>query len=85
MEFWWNFGFQIYQIFLKKKTIILLNSLIKSRIHTIKNTKILRIFWQLCRGKIEKKMLKILTNKKANSKRWNSENVLYFKYIYFSQ
>jgi len=24
-------------------------------------------------------MLKILKNKKANSKRWNSENVLYFK------
>jgi len=75
MEFWWNFGFQIYQIFLKKKCIILQNSLIKSGIQTIKNTKILRIFWWLHGGKIEEKMLKILKKKKANSKRWNFKNV----------
>jgi len=29
-------------------------------------------------------MSKILKNQKANSKRWNSENVLYFKDLYFS-
>jgi len=33
--------------FLEKIIIILQNSLIKSWIHTIKNTKILRIFWWL--------------------------------------
>jgi len=30
-------------------------------------------------------MLKILKNKKINSKWWNSENVLYFKFLYFCQ
>jgi len=28
-------------------------------------------------------MSKILKNKKANSKRWNSENVLYLMYLFF--
>ena len=39
MKFWWNFGLQISQIFLKKKTIVLQNSLIKYPIHTIKQHK----------------------------------------------
>jgi len=30
-------------------------------------------------------MLKVLKNKNANSKRWNFENVLYFKNLSFSQ
>jgi len=34
----------MYQIFLNKKTIILHNFLIKSRIHTIKKAKILEFF-----------------------------------------
>jgi len=29
-------------------------------------------------------MSKILKNQKANCKRWNFENVLDFKYLYFS-
>jgi len=28
-------------------------------------------------------MSKILKNKKVNSKQWNSENVLFVKYLYF--
>jgi len=57
--------------------------LIKSRIHTIKNAKVLEFFddyTELNRKKDVKN-----TKKKTNSKRWNSENVLYFKYLYFSQ
>ena len=30
-------------------------------------------------------MSKILKNYKANSKRWNSKNILYLKYLYFSK
>jgi len=62
MEFWWNFGFQIFQIFLKK-THNFVKFFDKSRIHTIKNTEIIRIFRWLLGGKIEQKMLKILKNK----------------------
>ena len=67
----------------QKKTIILHNSLIKSRIHTIKNAKIFECFddyTELNRKKDVKN-----SKKKTNSKWWNSEDVLYFKYLYFSE
>jgi len=55
LKFWIS---SISILFEKKKTILLHKFLIKSRIHTINNTKILRIFWKPYTGKIEKKDVK---------------------------
>jgi len=51
--------------------------------HKKRTQKNLEFFWQVKTGKIDQKMSKIQKNKKTNCKRWNSENVLYCKYLHF--
>jgi len=65
MEFCWNFGFQISQIFWKKKTIVFAEFFGKISYPYNKTTPIIRISWQLQTGKIKKD---VKNTKKSKSK-----------------